>query len=54
MVFMVFLSWPLTLVTLASIPPTIFASKYYGHYFKDISKATQDALAVRRCRLTSG
>jgi ABC-type multidrug transport system fused ATPase/permease subunit len=43
--FMFALSWPLTLVTLASLPPTLLVSKIYGKYFKTISKKTQKALA---------
>ena len=43
--FMLALSWPLTLVTLASLPPTLVVSKVYGRYFKQISKRTQKALA---------
>ena len=43
--FMFALSWPLTLVTLASLPPTLLVSKVYGRYFKQISKKTQKALA---------
>ena len=43
--FMFALSWPLTLVTLASLPPTLLVSKVYGRYFKKISKKTQKALA---------
>jgi ATP-binding cassette subfamily B (MDR/TAP) protein 9 len=43
--FMFALSWPLTLVTLASLPPTLLVSKVYGKYFKTISKKTQKALA---------
>ena len=45
MCFMLALSWPLTAVTLASVPPTIAISKIYGNYFKKISKRTQKALA---------
>ena len=45
MCFMLALSWPLTAVTLASVPPTIAISKIYGGYFKKISKRTQKALA---------
>lgn len=45
MCFMLALSWPLTAVTLASVPPTIAISKIYGEYFKKISKRTQKALA---------
>ena len=45
MCFMLALSWPLTAVTLASVPPTIAISKIYGSYFKKISKRTQKALA---------
>ena len=43
--FMLALSWPLTAVTLASLPPTLVVSKVYGQYFKTISKKTQKALA---------
>ena len=43
--FMLALSWPLTVVTLASLPPTLVVSKVYGRYFKTISKKTQKALA---------
>ena len=43
--FMLALSWPLTAVTLASLPPTVVVSKVYGRYFKRISKKTQKALA---------
>ena len=43
--FMLALSWPLTVVTLASLPPTLVVSKVYGRYFKTISKRTQKALA---------
>lgn len=43
--FMLALSWPLTAVTLASLPPTLVVSKVYGRYFKTISKKTQKALA---------
>jgi ABC-type multidrug transport system fused ATPase/permease subunit len=43
--FMFALSWPLTVVTLASLPPTLIVSKVYGRYFKKISKKTQKALA---------
>ena len=43
--FMLLLSWPLTLVTLFSLPPTLLVSKIYGKYFKTISKKTQKALA---------
>ena len=45
MCFMLALSWPLTAVTLASVPPTIAISKIYGGYFKKISRRTQKALA---------
>lgn len=45
MCFMIVLSWPLTVVTLASLPPTLVVSKVYGRYFKKISKKTQAALA---------
>ena len=48
--FMLNLSAPLTLVTLASLPPTIIVSKVYGKYFKLISKKTQKALAEATVR----
>ena len=44
-VFMLLLSWPLTLVTLFSLPPTLLVSKIYGEYFRKVSKKTQKALA---------
>uniref|UniRef100_UPI00398E794E ABC-type oligopeptide transporter ABCB9 n=1 Tax=Pristiophorus japonicus TaxID=55135 RepID=UPI00398E794E len=43
-VFMFTLSWKLTVVTLLGFPVIMMVSKFYGKYYKGLSKQVQDAL----------
>ncbi|XP_071945234.1 ABC-type oligopeptide transporter ABCB9-like [Antedon mediterranea] len=45
-VMMIRLSWRLTLITLLAIPIIALVSEIYGKYYKKLSKAVQDSLAV--------
>ncbi|EFC42079.1 predicted protein [Naegleria gruberi] len=44
-VFLLIISWKLTLIMLAVIPPLVFISLIYAKYIKNITRRTQDALA---------
>eukprot|EP00123_Amoebidium_parasiticum_P012893 comp21636_c0_seq1/m.30395 comp21636_c0_seq1/g.30395 ORF comp21636_c0_seq1/g.30395 comp21636_c0_seq1/m.30395 type:complete len:772 (-) comp21636_c0_seq1:303-2618(-) len=44
MLFMLYLSWKLTLVTLVSIPLVIALTKVFGEYYRQISETSQEQL----------
>ncbi|KAH7693181.1 ABC transporter, partial [Aphelenchoides avenae] len=44
-IFMINLSWRLTLVTLVAVPPIAFFSKIYGAYYDRLSERTQETIA---------
>ncbi|XP_077995651.1 ABC-type oligopeptide transporter ABCB9-like [Glandiceps talaboti] len=46
LVIMFKLSWQLTIVTLIGIPLVAVVSKFYGKYYKKLSRLVQDTLAV--------
>lgn len=44
-IYLFAVSWKLTMVMLAVVPPLAIAARYYGGYVRDLSKATRQALA---------